>query len=138
MRLYRGLKQPFDPERLPEPAVPGAIRSGTDFTDCPFAALAYASGRRGVMIVLDLPNPPPVWVSEETWSLDTPRARRMMVWGRYAKYVVAEIPAKELRVQVRRKGVGAQSDAYKGALLADFIKHWIRDSSATASATHVV
>jgi hypothetical protein len=124
MQLYRGLTQRFKAERLPEPPVPGAMRDGTDFTDCPFTALEYARGGRGVVLVLDLPEPvSPAKVSEELWS--NPRARRLMVWGRFDNLVVAQIPAKELRAQVRRRGIVTMSDQYKSQLLADYIKRMI-------------
>ena len=50
MRLYRGLKNPYRPERV------GASRSagGTDFTDCPAIALRYAQGSRSVVLVVDI------------------------------------------------------------------------------------
>jgi len=48
MRLFRGLKHRYRPERV--------SRWGTDFTDCPFTALQYAQGRYGVFIVLDVPE----------------------------------------------------------------------------------
>lgn len=50
MRLYRGLKEPYRPEKVtPSPGQPVV---GTDFTDCPRTALRYAEGRRGVVLVV--------------------------------------------------------------------------------------
>jgi hypothetical protein len=50
MRLYRGLKETYKPERV----LPGL--SGTDFTDCPFRALQYAQGRNGQLLVVSIPR----------------------------------------------------------------------------------
>lgn len=51
LRLYRGMSKSY------RPGMVGAGQGplyGTDFTDCPFAALAFAKGSRGVVIVLDI------------------------------------------------------------------------------------
>ena len=54
-------------------------------------------------------------VSEELWpGVD---AKRLMVWGKFAPFIVATIPAKELRAHVRRKGVVAGSRPYKAGVL---------------------
>jgi len=74
MRLYRGLKDKYQPERRPEGL------DGVDFTDCPYVALLYASGRRGQVLVLDVPDDQPsVRVGEELWLRAGPR--RLMIWG---------------------------------------------------------
>ena len=51
LRLYRGLKGAYDPARVARDGFAGA-----DFTDCPYQALKYAAGSRGVVLVLDVPE----------------------------------------------------------------------------------
>ena len=51
-------------------------------------------------------------VSEDLWPNDS--ARRLMVWGRFDRQLVAVLPAKELRAQVRRKGMAAHSREFSG------------------------
>lgn len=109
LRLYRGLTRPYDPARVPPARV-----GGTDFTDCPFTALRYAASPRGVVLVLDVPAGHRR-VREELWMVSS--AKRFMVWGAFDEFLVAELPAKELRAHVRRKGVVAASDEYKAAVL---------------------
>jgi hypothetical protein len=109
LRLYRGLTRPYDRARV-QPARNG----GTDFTDCPFTALRYAVGPRGVVLVLDVPAGHRR-VSEELWMVSS--AKRFMVWGAFDEFLVAELPAKELRAHVRRKGVVAAADEYKATVL---------------------
>ena len=111
MRLYRGLKEPYAPEKVGATTRPVF---STDFTDCPHTALLYATGRRGVVLVLDVPAKTNR-VTEELW-LGGP-AKRLMVWGRFDKFIVATVPAKELRARVRQRGVAATSDRYKGQIL---------------------
>jgi hypothetical protein len=72
-RLYRGLKGPYDPART---TVVGA--SGVDFTDRPLAALMYADGRGGVVLVVDVEKGA-TRVSEELRL--NQEARRFMFWG---------------------------------------------------------
>jgi hypothetical protein len=107
LRLYRGLTKPYAPARVQR-------ASGTDFTDCPFTALLYAAGPKGVVLVLDAPAESPR-VREELWL--GPRAKRFMIWGAFDDFILAEVAAKELRAHVRRKGVVAASDEYKAAVL---------------------
>jgi hypothetical protein len=113
MRLYRGLKEPYDPSRI------ARGMSGTDFTDCPYEALLYATGRKGVVLVLDVPEGS-ARVSEELWP--NSKAKRLMVWGRFDNYIVAQLPAKELRAQVRRKGIVAASHEEKSWVLRRYIE----------------
>ncbi len=110
LRLYRGLTRTYDPAR-----VDGDRPSGTDFTDCPYIALGYATGRNGIVLVLDVPERS-VRVTEEFW-LGVGSAKRYMIWGRFDALIVASIPATELRASTRRAGVGALSDEDKGMLL---------------------
>ncbi len=51
--------------------------------------------------------------------------KRLMVWGRFDEFIVAEIPAKELRKHVRRKGVVAAGDDYKASVLVQAVEEWI-------------
>lgn len=114
MRLYRGLKEPFDPAR-----VSTARANGTDFTDCAFTALAYATGRKGVVLVLDVPDDHRN-LHEALWLHRT--AKRFMIWGGFEPFVVHEIPAKELRAEVRRKGIVTLPDVDKSMILRRHIE----------------
>lgn len=132
MRLFRGLSKAYRPDMVPVGSSPIAgevwsLPNGTDFTDCPLAALDYARGARGVVLVLDVPKPFLRKITEESWP--NTRARRLMLWGRFDEFIAAEIPAKELRAQIRRKGIASQSDEYKSGLLADYIDQRVRDGS---------
>jgi hypothetical protein len=102
MRMYRGLKEPYDPARGTTDRL-----FSTDFTDCPYTALRYATGRRGVVLVVDVPSGA-ARVSEELWI--GPKAKRLMFWGRFDGFILAELPAKELRAEVRRKGIVTLGD----------------------------
>jgi hypothetical protein len=115
MRLYRGLKQPYKPEKCAARMSSPAQLQRTDFTDCPYRALVYAHSPRGVVLVPEVGPDDPVRVSEELWL--GPKAKRLMVWGVFYKYIRAVVPAKELRKEVRRKGIGSLSDQDKGTIL---------------------
>jgi hypothetical protein len=116
MRLYRGLKEPYRPEKV----VPrsGQPFVGTDFTNCPLMALRYANMRRGVVLILDVPTGTldTHKVTEELWP-EMRGARRFMAWGKFDEFITAILPAKELRALIRMKGVAASSDEYKALLL---------------------
>lgn len=128
MRLYRGLKGPYRPDQVRSRA---KRTGGTDFTDCPIAALAYAASRGGVVLVLDVPDDVgPAVVTEETWFVDP--ARRFMVWGAFDRWLVALIPAKELRAEVRRKGVARLPPAAKSEVLKRAIEDRRSGSDAAA------
>jgi hypothetical protein len=127
MRLYRGLKHRYRREAVGEGQ--GGF-FGTDFTDCPLTALDYARSRRGVLLVLDVLDTDDIRISEELWHEDRPR--RLMVWGEFDRFLVAEIPAKELRAQIRRKGVVTQLREYKSVLLADYIDRRIATDGVEA------
>lgn len=114
LRLYRGLKEPYDSAR-----VSGVRHAGTDFTDCPYTALLYATSVKGTLLVLDVPKGE-ARVSEELW-LDR-RAKRFMFWGAFDRFIVTQIPAKELRVQVRRKGIVTASDEEKAMVLRRYLR----------------
>lgn len=102
MRLYRGLKNPYRPERVDD-----SRRSGTDFTDCPATAMLYAQSSRGVLVVVDVggneDDLPPRRVSKEFW-LDR-EAQRFMLWGRFDDLITIVLSAKDLRMRLRREGV---------------------------------
>jgi len=117
MRLYRGLKNRYRPDAVGEG--PHGF-CWTDFTDCPLTALDYAYGRQGVLLVLDVSEADEIRVWEELW-FQGGGPRRLIVWGRFDRSLSAEIPAKELRSQIRTKGVVSQSREYKSGLLADYI-----------------
>jgi len=53
MCIYRGLKEPYDPTRIMSERL-----HGTDFTDCPYTALQYATGRGGVVLVVEVTEGP--------------------------------------------------------------------------------
>jgi hypothetical protein len=58
----------------------------TDFTDCPHTALLYARGKRGVVLVVDIPADT-TRVTEELWLAGP--ARRLMIWGEFDRFIVA-------------------------------------------------
>ena len=113
-RLYRGLNAAYDPTR----AI-GRGASGVDFTNCPLTALSYASGRRGVLLVVDVADAT-ARVSEELWLYRG--ARRFMIWTSFADLVIAEIPAKELRAEIRRRGIVTVPDEEKAMILSAYIE----------------
>ncbi len=100
MRLYRGLKNPYRPELVDD-----SWNSGTDFTDCPAAALRYAAGSRGALIVIEVEYDEtvvPQRVREASWP--DREARRFIIRRRFDDYVAAVFQAKELRARLRREG----------------------------------
>ena len=124
MRLYRGLKTPYRPERVD----PSRFTGGTDFTDCPALALRYAQGSRGVVLVVDLDpdeHLPAVKLTQELWLV--PEAKRFMLWGRFDQFLSAVIPAKDLRTHLRLRGVRNASDETKAVILRSFITRELRD-----------
>jgi len=95
------------------------MRPSTDFTDCPFTALEYARARRGTVLIVDIPGDAATTkIIEGLWPGKS--ARRLILCGRFDDFV-AELSAKELRAEVRRKGVAAQSPEYKSAVLRQAI-----------------
>jgi len=104
MRLCRGLTKQYRPDYVGKGSE--GRWCGTDFSDCPYAALGFAQGTRGVVLLLDVPREAFAShrVTEELWGFNKSDPKRWMVWGRFGRWLVAEIPAKELRAQVRKKG----------------------------------
>jgi hypothetical protein len=122
MRLYRGLKETYGSDRRPD------ALEGVNFTDCPYTAALYAVGRQGQVLVLDIPDEiAKVRVRKQFWLDD--KAERLMVWGRFDAYIAAILPAKELRVRVRAKGMAAMPDSYKSEVLKGAIDEALRRES---------
>src|ERR1700755_384680 len=126
LRLYRGLPNPYRPERV----VSSRFAGGTDFTDSPALALRYAQGSRGVVLVVDIdPDEdgqlPSARLSRERWLV--PDAQRFMIWGRFDSFLTAVIPAKELRSQLRIHGARNAPDETKAVFLRAFIARELRD-----------
>lgn len=117
VRLYRGLTETYDPDRPPRD------QSGTDFTDCPLAALSYAKGSKGVVLVIGV-DTSDKRVHEGLWV--GPKIKRYLV-RKYQDFVVAVIPAKELRAQIRRKGVASTTDDYKAEVLRAYIEQRVNE-----------
>ncbi len=121
-RLYRGLSRAYRPGQVDEKE----LLHGTNFTDCPMAALAYARGPNGVLLVVDVPEDAEIRMSEAIWSLDGSGPRRVMLRScPFDPYIVAEVPAKELRAEVRKKGVRTLSDSEKGRILVRYLEQRI-------------
>jgi hypothetical protein len=124
MRLYRGLKNPYRPERVD----PSRFAGGTDFTDCPAVALRFAQGSRAVVLVVDIDpdqHLPAAKLTQEFWFV--PDAKRFMLWGRFDQFLTAIIPAKDLRAQLRLRGARSASDDTKAVILRAFIARELRD-----------
>lgn len=121
-RLYRGLSRPYRPEQVDTKE----LLHGTNFTDCPMAALAYAPGRNGVLLIVDVPDDAEVGMSDAIWSLDGSGPSRVMLWGcPFDPYIVAEVPAKELRAEVRKRVVITLPDSEKGRILVRYLEQRI-------------
>jgi hypothetical protein len=122
MRLYRGLKNLYRPERVD----PGRF-SGTDFTDCPAIALLYAQSPRGVILVADLDDDAataPNRICAASWP--EREARRFILWGRFDDFITAVLPAKDLRTRLRREGCRNAPVATKSRLLRAAIDEELR------------
>ena len=130
-RLYRGLSRSYRPGQVDREKV----LQGTNFTDCPMAALTYARGRNGVLLVVDVPEEAEVRISEAMWLSNGPGPKRIMLWGGpFDPYIVAEIPAKELRAEVRKKGVRASPDSDKSRILVRYLEQRISGTAGDAAA----
>ncbi len=121
-RLYRGLSRSYRHEQVDTKE----LLHGTNFTDCPMAALAYARGRNGVLLVVDVPDGAEVRMSDAIWSLDGSGPSRVMLRGcPFDPYIVAEVPAKELRAEIRKRGVRTLTDSEKGRILDRYLEQLI-------------
>lgn len=126
-RLYRGLTRPYRPGQVDNEK----LFRGMDFTDCPMAALLYARGRNGALLVVDIPADARIRVSEAMWSLDGSGPKRYLLWGgSFDPYVVAQIPAKELRTQIRKKGTRTLPEAAKSRILTSYLEQRISGKQA--------
>lgn len=131
-RLYRGLARAYRPGQVDEKAA----LQGTNFTDCPMAALMYTRGRNGVLLVVDVPEEAEVRMSQAMWFSDGPGPKRIMLWGAsFDPYIVADIPAKELRAEVRKKGVRALPDSDKSRILVRYLERRILGTAGDPAAT---
>jgi len=130
VRLYRGLKNPYRPERV-DTSRPG---SGTDFTDCPAMALLYADGARGVVLVVDIDPDQALGTAKLTKELWLVRnAKRFMIWGRFDEFLTATFPAEDLRAQLRRVGLRNARDEDKAVALRGLIARELRDREFRAA-----
>jgi len=120
VRLYRGLKETCRSEQRPAGLV------GAYFTDCPSSAALYAYGRRGQVLVLDIPD--------DEAQLRVRKAERLIARERFDDYIVGIIPAKELRRRARARAIGAMPDRYK----SDILKWAIDDALRRASALPIL
>ena len=126
MRLYRGMTRPYRVEWLDKEK----LLMGTDFTDCPLSALQYARGRNGVLIVVDIPEGSKIKISEALWSLDGSGPKRYLLHGEFFEpYIVGQIPAKELRAEIRKKGMGALTEGDKSRILAWYLDRRISSAA---------
>lgn len=101
MRLYRGLRNSYRSE-----LVDGSSTSGTDFTDCPAAALLHAQSSRGALVVIELAYDE-TDVVQRVHEASRPNrdAKRFIVRGRFDDHIVAIFQAKELRARLRHEGL---------------------------------
>jgi hypothetical protein len=122
MRLYRGLKNPYRSELVND-----SWRSGTDFTDCPAAALHYAQSSRGALVVVDVGDDEiemPQKVCHAYWPERD--AKRFILWGRFDDRIVAVFEAKELRARLRRERLRNAPFATKARVLRAVIDDELR------------
>lgn len=122
MRLYRGLKNPYRPERVDASSV-----SGTNFTDCPAVALLYAQSSRGAVVVVDIDydeGSVPRKVFQALWP--EREARRYIIRGRFDDLIAAVFPAKELRTRLRRERLRNALHATKARVLHAVIDDELR------------
>jgi len=122
MRLYRGLKNPYRPELVDD-----SWTAGTDFTDCPAAALLYAQSSRGVLVVVDIEHDEaaiPHRLCEASWS--EREAKRFIIRRRFDEDIVAIFQAKDLRARLRREGHRNALFATKARVLRAIIDDELR------------
>ena len=82
--------------------------------------------------ILDLPDDAgPPRVTEEVWP--GRKAKRLMVWGTFDTYVAGLIQAKELRVEVRRRGMAALGDEGRSRVLRRRIDELLATAGAPSA-----
>jgi len=99
---------------------------GGVFHGLPSSAALYAYGRRGQVLVLDIPD--------DEAQLRVRKAERLIARERFDDYIVGIIPAKELRRRARARAIGAMPDRYK----SDILKWAIDDALRRASALPIL
>jgi hypothetical protein len=67
-------------------------------------------------------------VTEELWI--GLKAKRFGLWGPFDKYIVARLPAKELRAELRRKGIVTLGDEDKAQVLARYVERQLNNGEA--------
>lgn len=123
MRLYRGLKNPYRSQLIDASWV-----SGTNFTDCPAAALLYAQSSRGVLVVVEIDgdvSSVPHQISQAVWP--DREAKRFIIRGGFDDRIVAIFLAKDLRTRLRREGLRNALHATKARILRAVIEAELRD-----------
>lgn len=73
-----------------------------------------------MVLVIDVPAGVEHRVREELWLVSN--AKRFMVWGAFDPWIVAELLAKTLRPEVRRKGMMTLPNEDKGRILKSVIE----------------
>ena len=124
LRLYRGLTRPFRASEVKRKGTNPFIQ--TDFTDCPAAALAFARGSRGVVLVVEVREDSHARVDEALWHLGDREPRRFIVTGQFAEWIVAEVRGVELRGELRRCKAQNGEQKWQSELLARFIEDLIK------------
>ena len=99
---------------------------GGVFHGLPSSAALYAYGRRGQVLVLDIPD--------DEAQLRVRKAERLIARERFDDYIVGIIPAKELRRRARARAIGAMPESYK----SDILKWAIDDALRRASALPIL
>jgi hypothetical protein len=90
-----------------------------NFTDCAYTALNYASGPRGVVLVLDVAVNSGIKLREELWLVK--RAKRFIVWSAFDGFLAGILAAKDLRKRLQQKGMRTLPDEDKNMILARLI-----------------
>jgi hypothetical protein len=114
VRIYRGLPEPYDASLVSKDR-----RFRTDFTDSAFWALHHADDARGTVLVLDIPEGV-ACRTEEEW-IGT-HAKRFSLRGGFDEYIVAQIPARDLTDEIRRRGLAEMNDKEKSDALARYVE----------------
>jgi hypothetical protein len=84
--------------------------------------------------VVDVPDDAVgIKVTEELWSVVP--ARRFMVWGTFDRWLVATLPAKDLRSEMRKPGRRRLSPVDKGKILEWTVERWLSVRTLPAAAS---